>query len=301
MSGAGWKQSLPLPASVRLVWHEAEPYPRDVPIGEFYSHPGFPHLPGAMPYLVANMVTTLNGEAAVGGRASTIGTPVDALALTRLRTAADAVLTGIGTLLAEDVTAVLPGEEAERRMSAGRPRRLVSVILMSGRTLHPSILTRRFFTDPRFDRLVITGTQGNPQVVGAVKQRGIEVVPVACGADGRPDPVAALRLLGDRGARVVVSEGGPHVLASLLRARLVHEYFQTQSPLATGVPGALRPIMGDQTGEDRPLLLSRMSRYEYTFTDPATGARLVEAYERFRVVYPQASSTGSANHHREPM
>jgi diaminohydroxyphosphoribosylaminopyrimidine deaminase/5-amino-6-(5-phosphoribosylamino)uracil reductase len=232
------------------------------------------------------MAMTLNGEAAVGGRASTIGTPVDGVALTRVRAAADAVLTGFGTLLAEDVTAALPEEEAARRTAAGRSGRLLAVVLTSGRTLDPSILTRRFFTDPRFDRLVITGMQCNPRALQPVEDRGIEVVRVASGPDGRPDPTAAIRLLGDRGARVIVSEGGPRVLASLLRARLVREYFQTQSPLATGVTEAPRPIMGDVTAGDRPLLLGRVSRHEFAFTDPVAGARLVEVYERYRVVYP---------------
>jgi hypothetical protein len=36
------------------------------------------------------------------------------------------------------------------------------------------------------------------------------------------------------------------------------------------------------------VLLSRLSRYEYEFRDPSTGAALAEAYDRFRVVYPGA-------------
>ncbi len=286
MNGAGWKRSLPLPTAVRLVWHERDPYPRDVPISEFYARLELPPPSAPAPYLIANMVMTLNGEAAVGGRAFTIGTPVDGFVLTRLRAAADVVLTGLGTVLAEDVTAVLPEEEAVRRSAAGRSPRLLAAVLTAGLTLDPSALTRRFFTDPRFDRLVITGARSSPQVAGLMEGRGIEVVRVASGPDGRPDPAAAVRLLGERGARVIVSEGGPRVLASLLRARLVREYFQTQSPLATGVPDAIRPIMGDQTAGGRPLLLSRESRHEYTFNDPVSGARLVEAYERYRVVYP---------------
>ncbi len=285
MSGAGWKRSLPLPPAVRLVWHEREPYPRDIPIADFYTQLELPPPSAPVPYLIANMVMTLNGEAAVGGRAFTIGTPVDGLVLTRVRAAADVVLTGFGTILAEDVTAALPAEEAARRSAAGRSPRLFAVALTSGLRLDPSALTSRFFTDPRFDRLIITGAQCPPEVLGLMRGRGIEAVRVASGADGRPDPAASLRLLGERGARLVVSEGGPRMLASLFRARLVREYFQTQSPLATGEPGAPRPIMGDQTVEDRPLLLSRVSRHEYTFNDPPSGVRLVEAYERYRVVY----------------
>jgi riboflavin biosynthesis pyrimidine reductase len=283
--GPGWKRSLSLPAAVRLVWHPSEPCPRDVPIADLYTDLEFP-APDALPYLVANMVTTLNGEATVGGRAVTIGTPVDALALTRLRSAADALLSGAGTLLAEDVTAVLPEPEAARRAASGRPPRLLAAVLASDLAWGPEALSRRFFTDPRFDKLVITGARAADDDVRRVRDLGIEVARVSPDPAGRPDVTDALRLLRTRGARVVVSEGGPRVLASLLRARLVREYFLTTSPLATGDPRALRPIGGEVAVDGRPLLFERMSRYEHAFRDPGTGARLVEAYERLRAVYP---------------
>lgn len=286
MSGAGWKRSLPLPTAVRLVWHESEPYPRDVPIADLYTWLEFPSPRGPLPYLIANMVMTLNGEATVDGKATTIGTPVDGLVLTRLRAQADVVLSGVGTVLAEDFTAVLPDADAARRTAAGRSPRLLATVLATSLGWDAGALSRRFFTDPRFDRLVITGARAAAEDIRRLEDRGIEVARVASAADGRPDPAAALHLLGERGARLVVSEGGPRILSGLVRARLVREYFQTMSPLATGAADALRPITGDVTIEDRPVLLSRVSRYEYTFDDPTSGARLVEAYERFRVVYP---------------
>ncbi len=284
--GPGWKRSLRLPASVRLAWHASEPHPRDVPIAGFYADLEFPAAPGALPYLVVNMVMTLNGEATIGGKAVTIGTPVDALALTRLRTAADALLSGAGTLLAEDVTAVLPEAASARRAASGRTPRLLASILASGVAWGPEVLSRRFFTDPRFDKLVITGERAVPADIRRVEAAGVEVVRVASDPSGRPDAAAALRLLAARGARIVLSEGGPRVLASLLRARLVREYFLTTSPCATGDPLALRPIAQDVTGTGRPLLLERVSRYEHAFQDPETGARLAESFDRFRVVYP---------------
>jgi len=232
------------------------------------------------------MVMTLNGEATIEGRAAAIGTPVDGLVLTRLRAQADVVLSGVGTVLAEDFTAVLPDADAARRTAAGRSPRLLAAVLATTLGWDAGALSRRFFTDPRFDRLVITGVRAAAEDIRRLEDRGIGVARVASAPDGRPDPVAALRLLHERGARLVVSEGGPRILAGFLLARVVREYFQTTSPLATGAPDALRPIMGDVTIEDRPVLLSRVSRYEYTFDDPTSGARLVEAYERFRVVYP---------------
>lgn len=286
VTGRGWRRALPLPPAVRLVSHESETHPRDVPISELYTRLVFPSPPTALPYLVANMVMTQNGEAAVERKAATIGTPVDRLALTRLRAVADALLTGAGTMVAEDVVAALPEAEMARRAAEGRSRPLLAAVLASHLAWDESVLSRRFFSDTRFEKIVMTGARAAAEDIRRVEARGVEVVRVASGPDGRPDVRAALEALSRRGARLVVSEGGPRVLASLLRAKVLHEYFLTTSPCITGEVGVPRPIMGAVTSDGRPLVLARVSRYEYAFTDPESGAALVEAYERFRIVYP---------------
>jgi len=292
VSSPGWKRALALPDAVRLVWHESEPHPRDVAIADLYTDLTFPPPSAGLPYLVANMVMTQNGEAAVDGKAATIGTRVDGLVLTRLRVATDAVLTGVGTIVAEDVTAVLPEAEAARRAASGRPPRLLVAVLASRLAWAPEVLSRRLFTDPRFDRLVICGDGAPAEDVRRVEAHGVEVTRVASASDGRPDPAAALRALGTRGVRSLVSEGGPRVLASLFRARLTREYFLTTSPFAIGGDDAPRPLAADVGG---PVLLSRISRIEQAFADPTTGAPLVESYDRFRVVYPEATPGAGAN------
>ncbi len=292
MSGPGWKRTVPLPAAVRLVWHESEPFPRDVPIEALYTDLRFPAALDGLPYLIANMVMTQNGEAAVDGKAYPVGTPVDGVALTRLRVATDATLTGIGTVLAEDVTAVLSEAEAARRVAAGRPPHVLVAVLSTALEFPPETLSRRLFTDPRFDRVVVTTERAAAGAAAHVEALGIDVIRVAASSDGRPDPAAALRALGRRGVRSVVTEGGPGLLTSLFRARLVREYFLTTSPFVLGGTAAPRPVSG---ALDPFILVSRISRIEHAFRDPATGAPLVEALDRFRVVYPEASPPAGAN------
>lgn len=284
VSGLGWKRSLSLPSTIRLIWHASEPHPRDVPLDEVYARIDPPPAVPDLPAVIANMVTTLNGEAAIDGKASPIGTPVDALLLRRLRRSADVLLSGAGTLAAEDVTAVVTEEDAAVRTAAGRPPRLLVALLATRLAWDDAVLGHRFFTDTRFDKLIITGDRAGADAVRRAQDRGVEVVRVAAADGGHPDATAALRFLGDRGARLVLSEGGPRVLGSLLRARLVGEYFLTTSPLVTADPGAPRPIAGSPPSGG-PLRLSRASRYEFAFQDPETKAALVEAYERFRVIY----------------
>lgn len=293
MSHPDWKRTVRLPATIRLAWHEAAPYPREVPLGEFYASLSLPPAEGPLPYLVANMVMTQNGEAVVEGKATTIGTPVDGLALTRVRSAVDAVVMGSGTLIHDDVTAVLPDAEMARRQAEGRPPRLLVVVVASSMAWTPETFGKQFFADARFDKLVLTGSRPTGDEIRAVEARGIEVLRVASGPDGRPRIDAVLRLLAGRGVRAAVGEGGPHFLPSLFAARAVREYFLTTSPMLTGDPRAPKPVTGAATAGGPPLLLSRMSRYEHEFQDPATGARLIEAFERFRAVYPEGSEAGS--------
>lgn len=285
-NGARWKQTLPLPATVRLLWHASEPYPRDVPLQDVYGRIEVPPRPDGLPAVIANMVMTLNGEATIDGKAAPIGTGVDRFILRRLRVSADVLLSGAGTMLAEDVTAVLSDAEAAQRGAARRRARVLVALLATELAWDDDVLRKRFFTDSRFDRLIITGDRPSPRHVRRIEALGVDVVRVDAGPDGRPSPSAALRLLGQREARIVLTEGGPRVLASLLRARLVDEYFLTTSPLVTGDPRASAPIGADATVDGRPLLLSRLSRYEYAFRDPSTGTPLIEAYDRFRIVYP---------------
>ncbi len=149
------------------------------------------------------------------------------------------------------------------------------------------VFSRKFFTDPRFDKVVLTGPAATRERIRAVEAHGVEVVRVAAsGEDGRPSVLAVLEALGARGVRAVASESGPRFLPSLFAARVVREYFLTTSPMITGDLDVPRPVSGSVTPAGTPVLLSRISRYEHDFQDPGTGARLIEAFDRFRIIYP---------------
>jgi len=286
MSHPNWKRTVPLPATVRLAWHEVEAFPRDLPLDAFYRSLGLPAVQGPLPYLVANMVMTQNGEATVDGKATTIGTSVDGVALTRVRSAVDAVLVGSGTLIHDDVTAGLPDVEVARRTAEGRAPRLLMVVVASSLAWGPEIFSRKFFTDSRFDKLVLTGSRVGADEARAVEARGVAVIRVPSGSASRPPIDAVLRTLAGRGVRSVVCEGGPRFLPGVFVARAVREYFLTTSPMITGDPAVPRPVAGRVDASGSPVRLSRISRYEHDFQDPETGVRLVEAFDRFRVAFP---------------
>src|SRR5829696_673376 len=77
--------------------------------------------PADRPFVYLNMVATVDGRAAIDGRSHALGSPTDTLLLTELRTLADAVLIGTGTLRAEGYGRLVGNaERVERRRAAGR-------------------------------------------------------------------------------------------------------------------------------------------------------------------------------------
>ena len=69
---------------------------------EAISHLGLGELaPPDRPWVASNMVATVDGKAAIGGRSGPIGDEVDRQLFHQLRTQADAILVGAGTLRTE--------------------------------------------------------------------------------------------------------------------------------------------------------------------------------------------------------
>src|SRR4051794_41592840 len=86
--------------------------------------------PADRPFVYVSMIETLDGHAAVDGRSHGLGAAADLEMLLELRTLADAVLIGSGTLRAEGYdTLVRVPERRARRAAAGQPETPVAVLL----------------------------------------------------------------------------------------------------------------------------------------------------------------------------
>lgn len=156
-----------------------------------------------------------------------------------LRACADAIVLGSGTLLASPKgtwradRAYPPAGDAflELRRRRGLPEQPTVAILTAGGSLDPG--------HPLLERgaLVLTTARAAPDLRASVPS-ATEVV--AVGDGDHVDTAAALALLRERGHRIVLSEGGPTLLSSLIASRLVDELFLTLSPLVAGRAGAPR-------------------------------------------------------------
>lgn len=264
-----------LPPSLYLVYHESEPHPRNVALGDVYVDLPFPEGPEGRPYLFVNMVQTFDGQAVLRGTAYTIGTNVDHYLLRQLRVNADAVLSGAGTVRKDDVIITTHPHLQERRAGQGRPRNPLSVVATATCAFSDEVLTtKKFFRRTDLHRLIVTTPQAAAEDIARVRAGGVEVEVVDAVGSGEVDLQALLRhLQEERGVRRVLCEGGPTLNASLARRGLLDELFVTTTLRLGGDPHEPRIVSAPVT--DRPL--HPISELHY---QDATGVR--ELYLRFR-------------------
>jgi len=175
------------------------------------------------PFVFVNMVATADGRAAVSGSTRSLGSEADLELLLELRSMADAVLIGTGTVRAEGYDRLVRSEERRaRRIAAGLAPDPVAV-LISRRSDIP--WEAGLFQAPEQPVLIYTGVESSPPDVPAP----VEVVVV-----DDPAPATALADLRRRGVRALGCEGGPTLLGALVAAGVVDELFLTIVPLLTG-------------------------------------------------------------------
>jgi riboflavin biosynthesis pyrimidine reductase len=177
------------------------------------------------PYLACNFVTTLDGRATVGGSTEKLGFDTDGRVLMRLRTFADAVIIGAGTMRVERYDRMLPVQKLrEYRAQIGLPEDPLTVIVTESMDLP---WDAGLFTDGHGDVLLATPSSASPPATAT----SVEVLRY-------PDRVNLQALLSDlareHGARSVVCEGGPTVLGGLVEAGLVDDLFLTINPVLAG-------------------------------------------------------------------
>lgn len=152
----------------------------------------------------------------------------------QLRHASDAILTGIGTLLADD-------PELTDRTGLPRRRPLLRVVLdPTLRTPLDSKLVRSAASANRKDLLVMCGQDASEERAAELRTLGVEVHRLPR-REGRLDLRIALDVLNELHVRSVLTEAGAALNGSLLREQLADRvvlYFAEQELGTAGVPFA---------------------------------------------------------------
>jgi len=173
------------------------------------------------PFVTLSYAQSLDGSiAARPGRPLALSGPQSMAFTHSLRALHDAILVGIGTVLADN------------------PR--LSVRLVAGRSPQPVIVDSRLRFPPYADLLrngrapwIATSHEADPQRQETLEAAGARVLRLP-GQNGWVDLTALLNHLGQQGVNHLMVEGGAQIITSFLASRLVDQMVLTIAPLLVG-------------------------------------------------------------------
>jgi diaminohydroxyphosphoribosylaminopyrimidine deaminase/5-amino-6-(5-phosphoribosylamino)uracil reductase len=214
------------------------------------------------PHVILKLAVSADGKAARSGRRPAAITGEAGRARAHLlRAQSDAVLTGIGTVVADDplLTSRLPGVRSPLR-----------VVLDA--TLRLPLASKLVATARQVPLWVVTSEAAPRAREQALAAQGVDVARVP-GTDGKLDLAAVLKLLAQRGITRLMVESGPILAAAFLRADLVDEAALFRSPAIIG-PDGIDALDG------LPLSALTQSPRLNAIDRETVGADTVETFER---------------------
>lgn len=195
------------------------------------------------PWVLVNMVVSVDGATAIDGRAGGMGGDADQRLFHALRQIPDIILVGAGTARAENYGPAKP--------RPGKPAPRVAVVTASG-DLDASL---RLFAeaDPATPPIVITGTECPADRLAPLEGKA-EILRAGAAV---ADLGLALGALRQQGAEIVLCEGGPSLNGQLVARDLVDEWCLSLAPLLVGGISS-RAAVGDPLTDPLPMVLDRV-------------------------------------------
>lgn len=195
------------------------------------------------PTIIANFVSTIDGivafgdgELSGGGLISGFHEP-DRFVMGLLRALADVVAIGAGTLrgstehrwIAEHVHPASAPAFAAWRAEMGLPAKPTTMIVTATGEIP---VEHNGLNDPTIPVVIATTPAGAQRLRGAGLADHVSIESIGTGGPISGEDLAAL---GDRlAARLLLTEGGPHLLGEFLRADMLDELFLTVAPQIVG-------------------------------------------------------------------
>jgi 2,5-diamino-6-(ribosylamino)-4(3H)-pyrimidinone 5'-phosphate reductase len=178
---------------------------------------------GARPYVIINTVSSVDGRTAMEGKAAGIGSATDRRTMRTLRSKADAVMVGAGTLRAEKLSLGLDRTDGVRQP-------LAIIVTDTGEV-------------PLEDHLIVEGGQevlillpdtAPERVVERLRTLAALMRAPADSTGGVDLEKALVGLKAERGVECLAVEGGPGLNHALISRGLVDELFLTVAPELLG-------------------------------------------------------------------
>lgn len=193
------------------------------------------------PYVTLKAGMTLDGKVATAkGESRWITGPLARRDAHRLRSQADAVLVGVGTVLTDNPTLTARLSDRPLKLALRQPLR---VVLDS--QLRTPLKARVCANQDQARTLIATTSRAARSRRRSLELAGVEVVSLST-KKGHVSFLALLTLLGKRGITSVLIEGGSTVNAAAVRAKLVNHVVLYLAPTLMGGQDA-KSLIGDRS------------------------------------------------------
>jgi riboflavin-specific deaminase-like protein len=203
------------------------------------------HARTGRPFVTLTYAQSIDGSiAAQPGKQTHISGPETKRLTHQLRSMHDAILIGIGTVLADDP------KLTARRANGRNPQ----PVILDTNARFP--LNAQLLHHPTHRPWIITG-KAHPDAIAALEQAGARVHCLSASSEDHPDLIRLLDWLGAERIVSLMVEGGAKVITSFLRARLVDQLILTIGPT---LMGGLRGV--DSLGSEEADSFPRLSHYD---------------------------------------
>ncbi|MGD9891595.1 MAG: RibD family protein [Dehalococcoidia bacterium] len=235
----------------------------------------FPVAPADRPYIIVNMVGSIDGKAVLDGTEQGLGSAEDKRRMQELRAHADAVMNGAGTMRKSGASSRIDDPSlVQWRRDHGKQADFPIGCLVTTRATFD--LTGDYF-DGSGVAAVIFGSAISPERTREIEARGPTVVPISSNGSGLQEAVSYLSR--ERGVRLLVVEGGPTLNDELLRQGLIDEFFLTLGATLVGGRDTLTVLAGGEP-------YSRRNAPRATLLSVIGNDETSELYLRYRLRTP---------------
>jgi riboflavin-specific deaminase-like protein len=199
---------------------------------------------GDRPFVRCNMIISLDGAISVNGRSGMLGGPADRQVFQVLRSVADVILVGAGTVRSERYGPARLSDDlrSQREQRGQSPVPPIAVVTRSGNLDWSS----PFFVEAEERPTVFTTSDCDP----GERRRGSKVAEVVTAGDERVELPQVIDHLWGAGRRSVLLEGGPGLNGQMVDAGLLDELCLTMAPRLVAGSG---PRLLDGPELPRPL------------------------------------------------
>jgi diaminohydroxyphosphoribosylaminopyrimidine deaminase/5-amino-6-(5-phosphoribosylamino)uracil reductase len=217
-------------AGVEVVFGVAEPEAKQL------IAPWTKFVTAGLPYVSLKLALSLDGRIATRlGHSKWVTGPDARLRVHALRARHDGIAIGIGTAIADDPRLTV------RDVTGRSPVRIVF-----DTRLRTPLHSRLVATAREVPTWLLCSADAQRSAEDELAERGVEVVRSPTSAEGRIDPMGALRMLASRGIVSLMVEGGAELAGSFLAGRLADELHAFVAPILLGPRG--RPGAVDWAG-----------------------------------------------------